>query len=451
MKERIPKRTETKKLVLCAVLSALIVVMTVVPYTGYISYGLVEITTLHIVVAIGAVCLGAKYGMILGLVWGVTCLLRAFTNPAWALFTNPLISVLPRVLVGAAGGTVYYGLSKTRMKKQLAACLAAAAATVTNTVLVLLAINLFGGMMKSYAAVFEAVKGALLYIATANGVLELVAAMLIVPAVFTAITPRALVLGIDIGASTTKLALIRSGRVVRAVRKPDGQTLDEALAEFGVSGVKRVAVTGVGARALGSTVRGVPATLVDEFDALSKGAASCGKCASCLVVSVGTGTSFVRVTPLHAWHVGGTGMGGGLLAGLSERLLGLSDISELQALAREGDLSKVDLQLADVCEGKLRNMTGETTVANLQKLNPEASRADLAKGLCNLIFESIGVMAAFAGKTQITHRIVVVGTITDWPVAAESLARVAKLHNVRFIVPEDAPFATAIGAALMLE
>ncbi|MEG2174142.1 MAG: ECF transporter S component, partial [Oscillospiraceae bacterium] len=80
-----------RQFVLASLFAALIIVMTVVPYLGYINYGLIEITTLHIVVTLGAVCLGWKYGALLGGVWGVTCLLRAFTNPAWLLFTNPLI------------------------------------------------------------------------------------------------------------------------------------------------------------------------------------------------------------------------------------------------------------------------------------------------------------------------------------------------------------------------
>ena len=49
-----------RELVLTAILSALIIVMTVVPYTGYITVGVVEITTLHIVVALGACFLGWK-------------------------------------------------------------------------------------------------------------------------------------------------------------------------------------------------------------------------------------------------------------------------------------------------------------------------------------------------------------------------------------------------------
>jgi type II pantothenate kinase len=50
-------------------------------------------------------------------------------------------------------------------------------------------------------------------------------------------------------------------------------------------------------------------------------------------VSVGTGTSFTRITPVRAWHVGGTGLGGGMLMGLSSRLCGTDDMEELQRLA----------------------------------------------------------------------------------------------------------------------
>ena len=62
------RKTNTRDLVRAGILSALIIVMTVVPYTGYINYGLVEITTLHIVVAVGAVMLGWQYGAVLGFV-----------------------------------------------------------------------------------------------------------------------------------------------------------------------------------------------------------------------------------------------------------------------------------------------------------------------------------------------------------------------------------------------
>lgn len=178
-----------RELVLTAILSALIIVMTVVPYTGYITVGVVEITTLHIVVALGACFLGWKYGAVLGGVWGVTCLIRAFTNPLWIMFTNPLISVVPRILVGLVGGLVFTAMKKTRAPQFVDAMVAAVAATLTNTVLVLSAIYIFGGMFKSYAAFFELFKTIFMTIIGVNGLIELCAAAIIVPLAYKALSP----------------------------------------------------------------------------------------------------------------------------------------------------------------------------------------------------------------------------------------------------------------------
>lgn len=129
-----------------ALLSALIAVMTFVPYIGYISYGALSITLLHIPVIIGACVLGAKGGAILGGVWGVTCIIKALLAPPTPLegviFTNPLISLVPRVLAGLAAGAVF-SLIANHGKKNLASALAALCCCVTNTVLVMGGIYIF--------------------------------------------------------------------------------------------------------------------------------------------------------------------------------------------------------------------------------------------------------------------------------------------------------------------
>ena len=52
-------RKSLRDLILAAILCALVVVMTVVPYTGYITVGgTLEITTLHIVTILAGVLLG---------------------------------------------------------------------------------------------------------------------------------------------------------------------------------------------------------------------------------------------------------------------------------------------------------------------------------------------------------------------------------------------------------
>ena len=178
----------TRSLVLTSVFIALIIVMTVIPYTGYINYGAVEITTLHLVVILGAVCLGWKAGTLLGFVWGFTCVLRAFTNPAWILFTNPLISVLPRIFVGMVAGLVF--LWARRHMKDL---IAGAAATLTNTVLVLSAMYVFGGMIESYRAFFELFKTILSTLIAVNGTIELAAAIIVVPIIYHALQAAAVV------------------------------------------------------------------------------------------------------------------------------------------------------------------------------------------------------------------------------------------------------------------
>lgn len=175
------KTSYTRKLVAAAVFAALIVVMTVVPYTGYINYGLIEITTLHIPVILGAVMLGAKYGALLGGIWGITCFVRAFTNPLWIIFTNPLVSVVPRIVVGMVAGLVFALLARKIKSRAVCAVIAAVCATLTNTLLVLGAIYAFGGMIESYAAFFELFKTVFTTIISLNGIIELVAAIVLVP------------------------------------------------------------------------------------------------------------------------------------------------------------------------------------------------------------------------------------------------------------------------------
>ncbi|MEZ4628375.1 MAG: pantothenate kinase, partial [Eubacteriales bacterium] len=227
------------------------------------------------------------------------------------------------------------------------------------------------------------------------------------------------------------------------------QSFDEALDSFGYTGVRRIAVTGVGSSFIKDDLRGVPTVHREEFASVARGATRLAKKLNTLVVSVGTGTSFTRITPIRAWHIGGTGLGGGFIRGLSGSLCKTTDMEELQKLAAGGDLHAIDLQLKDVFEGTISHLTPSTTVANMSKLSDQSTREDVAAGLCNMIFQSIGVMAVFAAKRHLTRTIVLVGTITDWPIAQRSLDEIAALHNVKFIVPDHAAFATAVGAALL--
>lgn len=439
------RNPKLRRMVLASIFCALIIVMSIVPYTGYISYGIVEITTLHIVVILGAVLLGWVYGAILGFVWGVTCLIRAYVTAIYLPFGfgNPLVSVLPRILVGLFAGLVFAALSKTRLNKTISIILSTLVGVLTNTTLVLSAMNIYCN-----AFGIDTLKSILMTLVGVNGVIELGAAVVLVPLIYFALQPREKVLGVDIGASATKIALVRGRVVERTLLKTDDETLAEALERFGPCGAARVAVTGVGSDSLTEPILGLPTKHVDEFRALSLGARLLGKQVNCLVASVGTGTSFVRITPFGCWHLGGTGVGGGMLRSLSLRLCRTDSVNELFALAEQGDPAKIDLNLSDVCKGTISNLNPATTVANLYKLTPESAQADTARGLVTLVLQSIGVMSALAVKTHLTRRVVLVGTIMQQrPLTQQILNEVAQLQHVRFLIPDDAAFATAIGAA----
>lgn len=98
------KNFNTRELTLTAVLTAVVLVMGLVPFLGYVPLTpMVGFTIIHIPVLVGAYFGGRKVGGFLGLVFGLTSLFVAFTRPSGALdpiFTNPLVSVLPRFLFG---------------------------------------------------------------------------------------------------------------------------------------------------------------------------------------------------------------------------------------------------------------------------------------------------------------------------------------------------------------
>lgn len=132
-----------------ALLSAVIIVMTFVPYLGYISYGGLSITLIHIPVIIGACILGIKGGAVLGAVWGVSCLIKAVLAPPTPLegiiFKNPLIALIPRIIAGAAAGLVWELISKKDTKKHLSSIVSAIICCICNTALVMGGIYLIYG------------------------------------------------------------------------------------------------------------------------------------------------------------------------------------------------------------------------------------------------------------------------------------------------------------------
>lgn len=180
-------KNKTYRLVIRAILTAIIILQTMVPFLGFIPIGITSLTIIHITVIVAAIVLGTKDGMFIGLVWGIFTIIRAFTSPTTPLditvFTNPIISVLPRVLVGLVAGILFTWLYRKTKKVVLASIVAAIFGTLTNTVLVL---TLMGTLYTSLVATTYGVDASALFvtlgaIAVTNGVSEVITAVILTP------------------------------------------------------------------------------------------------------------------------------------------------------------------------------------------------------------------------------------------------------------------------------
>ncbi len=137
---------------------------------------LVSATILHIPAILGGVLEGPIVGLIVGLIFGIFSWLQAPTEqpPVNLWFSNPLVSVLPRLFIGVTSAYVYLALRKTN--EILALGVSGVVGTLTNTVLVVGMIILLG-----YAPAAVIVPAVML-----QAIAEVVVAVIIVVAVIAA-------------------------------------------------------------------------------------------------------------------------------------------------------------------------------------------------------------------------------------------------------------------------
>ena len=133
----------TRNLTFLALMLAVTIVLDLTPL-GAVPLGSISATVVHIPTIITGVLLGPVAGCIMGTLLGVISLIHAVTRPMTIidpLFINPLISVLPRMLIGVVSYYVYRLLYKA-VKAPASGFIAGIAGSLTNTGLVFLMLYL---------------------------------------------------------------------------------------------------------------------------------------------------------------------------------------------------------------------------------------------------------------------------------------------------------------------
>lgn len=178
--QTVARRFSTRQVVVVGMLSSISIILGLTGY-GFIPLPIAKATIMHIPVIIGAIIEGPIVGATIGLLFGLFSIFQNITNPSLLSFAliNPLVSVLPRILIGI---TSYYSYKFTPIKyDSVKAGVGAAIGSLVNTFGVLSMIFiLYAPRYAEVKKINPSTAAKVIYgIALTNGVPEAIIAVLI--------------------------------------------------------------------------------------------------------------------------------------------------------------------------------------------------------------------------------------------------------------------------------
>jgi type II pantothenate kinase len=274
------------------------------------------------------------------------------------------------------------------------------------------------------------------------------------------------IIGIDVGGSTTKIVGFKQDGEKRILIEPQFVRANDPLtATYGAFGkftdenrisineIDKVMMTGVGSSYVKHNLYGLDCQRVPEFNAIGRGGLYLSGLSEALVVSMGTGTALVHANAEGKMnYLGGTGVGGGSLMGLSKLLLKAENVEHIEEYAASGNLANIDLRISDItAKGRDEFLFDELTASNFGNVSDVATKEDVALGIVNMVYETIGMVSIFGARSVGVSDIVLTGNLTRLAYCkkkADFFNSMKATYGVNFIMPERAQFATVIGAAL---
>jgi type II pantothenate kinase len=256
-------------------------------------------------------------------------------------------------------------------------------------------------------------------------------------------------IGIDRGASFTDFAVIESGSLVEtlSIEKRDWQSITSTYDRITDRYQNhRTVFTGSSADMPNRMKK--EAQMIPEIDAIGFGGSTLANYSECIVVSIGTGTAVVHFSKQGARHVGGTGMGGGTIKGLSSVICDLDDPMQIEAQALKGNPSKINLTISDLGYESLSFLDSDMTASNFADIKSNKT-ADMAAGIQRLVGETVGIIASICAREfKCQDRVVIVGKVANSQFIRHTIDLVGKLYQTQFTYPENAGYATVYGAAI---
>lgn len=269
--------------------------------------------------------------------------------------------------------------------------------------------------------------------------------------------PKAI--GIDAGGTLTKVAYLDKSNELVLVTFPsnDLQTVKKWIIEH--PDIEDIGVTGGRTEQLLDVIKTMKSIhYIVEFEATLKGVRFLLNKEGyfferSIITNIGTGTSIHYMEGNAHIRVGGTGVGGGTLIGLSALTTGIIDYNDIREMAAGGNREGVDLLVKDIYQGMDTPIDGHLTASNFGKVGITKSTnhqaEDIIATVQGLVGEVITTLSIQYAEEKNTQHIVYIGSTLS---NNEHLTRVianytrTKKHTPVFI--NDHGFSGAVGALL---
>ena len=268
-----------------------------------------------------------------------------------------------------------------------------------------------------------------------------------------------MIVGIDIGSTTTKAVTIENGKLKMMINTRASDAVTAATGAFGkmilengikMNDIERIMITGAGASKIKNDIFGIPTKRVDEIRAIGTGGMFLSGMDNIIITNIGTGTVIIEASPKGIFHFGGSGVGGGTVYGLAKHLLPTAEYKGIMELAQNGNLNKIDLLLEDIMDSNMSFLNKGTTASNFGKMLDTAEPGDIALGIFNMVYQVIGVLSVFAARAKNTDRVIITGNGSGNNIGQKVLSAITSMYGIQFIYPEYAEYTTAVGAGLLI-
>lgn len=267
------------------------------------------------------------------------------------------------------------------------------------------------------------------------------------------------VMGIDVGGTLTKIAYLND---MNELEKKHFQSSDlQAVAAFIDENkeLKKLAMTGGRSEQLRQFITSdIEFSYVVEFEATLTGVKYLlekenHQFEKAIITNIGSGTSIHLMQDGSYKRVGGTGVGGGTLVGLSSLLTGVHSYREMSELAKQGSRKGIDLMVADIFRGQKvpAPLNPNLTASNFGKVaidpQPSYENPDLLATVSRLVGEVITTLSIQLAEHHGAENIIYIGTtLKDHATLQAVIEDYTTLKDKKAVFLNDYGFSGAIGA-----